>query len=307
LGLECARSLLLASPVWHVVLACRDAERAGAAVDSLREGASSGAKVEAMALDLASLKSVRKFSQELARRLNAGELPPLHALVCNAGVQGARALTADGFEMTFGVNHLGHYLLVNLLLPSLTAPARIVVVASGVHDPVQLEGLPASVGVPPPAWNVPAALAKGELGPEAAKDDTNADVGRRYSTSKLANMYFTYALTPRLPAGVTVNAFDPGLMPGTGLAREAPAFLRWLWFAVLPRMLPVLRLLLTKNVHTAKDSGAALARLIHDPELATTTGRYFEGLHEIRSSVASYDEARASELWKDSRALTGLA
>ena len=78
-----------------------------------------------MALDLASLASVRRFSEELARRLNAAELPPLHALVCNAGVQGARALTADGFEMTFGVNHLGHYLLVNLLLPSLTAPARI--------------------------------------------------------------------------------------------------------------------------------------------------------------------------------------
>ena len=70
-------------------------------------------------------------------------------------------------------------------------------------------------------------------------------------------------------------------------------------------MLPVLRLLLTKNVHTAKDSGAALARLINDRELATTTGRYFEGLHEIRFSVASYDAARAAELWKDSAALTG--
>ncbi|MEY4578339.1 MAG: hypothetical protein RL701_3042 [Pseudomonadota bacterium] len=306
LGYACARTLLTASPPWHVIIACRDPGRAGTAVETLREAAAPGAKIEAMALDLASLASVRAFSVELERKLKAAELPPLHGLICNAGVQGAKVFTVDGFETTFAVNHLGHYLLVNLLLPSLTKPARIAVVASGVHDPVQLEAVPMA-GVPAPAWNATAALAKGELGPAAAKDDANADRGRRYSTSKLANVYFTYELAPRLPEGTTVNAFDPGLMPGTGLAREYSAPMRWLWSFVMPKMLPLMRLLITRNIHTTEDSGAALARLITDPALASTNGKYFEGLREIRSSVESYADSRATELWQGSALLTGIA
>jgi NAD(P)-dependent dehydrogenase (short-subunit alcohol dehydrogenase family) len=222
-------------------------------------------------------------------------------------MQGAKIFTVDGFEATFAVNHLGHYLLVNLLLPALTKPARIAVVASGVHDPAQLEAVPMGAGVPPPAWNATAALAKGELGPTAANDDANADRGRRYATAKLANVYFTYALAPRLPEGTIVNAFDPGLMPGTGLAREYSAPMRWLWSFVMPKVIPLMRLLITPNIHTAESSGAALARLITDPALASTNGKYFEGLREIRSSVDSYDDRRATELWHDSALLTGIA
>lgn len=307
LGYGCASALLAASPPWHVIIACRDPVRAQKAVETLRKSARPGAKIETMALDLASLASVRSFASALGDRLKVGDLPPLHGLVCNAAVQGARTLTADGFESTFGVSHLGHYLLVNLLLPLMALPARIAVVASGVHDPAQLAKVPASMGVPVPAWNAPTALARGELGPEAAGDDVAADRGRRYATTKLANVYFTYALARRLPAGVTVNAFDPGLMPGTGLAREFPAPLRFAWHHILPRLIPLLRLVLLENTHTSQESGAALARLVVDPTLAATSGRYFEGLREIRSSVASYDEARAEELWRDSDTLTGIA
>jgi NAD(P)-dependent dehydrogenase (short-subunit alcohol dehydrogenase family) len=157
-----------------------------------------------------------------------------------------------------------------------------------------------------PAWNTPTELARGRLGPEAANDDAGADRGRRYSTTKLANVYFTYGLAPRLPAGITVNAFDPGLMPGTGLAREYPAVARFAWHAILPRVIPLLRLILVKNIHTPKESGAALARLIVDPALAATSGRYFEGLREIPSSAESYDKDRAEELWRESATLTGI-
>jgi NAD(P)-dependent dehydrogenase (short-subunit alcohol dehydrogenase family) len=265
-----------------------------------------------MSLDLASFASVRSFAAELRRRLNAGELPALHALVCSAGMQGARTLTVDGFETTFGVNHLGHFLLANLLLPVLSMPARVAVVSSGVHDPAQ------SAGVPAPAWNDAAALARGQLGATAAKADGTRhaltdrdtpykDLMRRYSTSKLANLYFTYALARRLPHGVTVNAFDPGLMPGTGLARESSAPLLWLWHKVLPHFHWLLRLLVSHNIHTPEESGAALARLVADPSLADTTGKYFEGLKEIRSSPESYDDARPEALWNDSESLTGLA
>ena len=306
LGYACARTLLTASPPWHVVLACRDLGRANAAVETLRPAAVPGAQVEAMALDLASLASVRAFAAALKRRLDAGELPPLHGLVCNAAMQGARVFTVDGFEATFAVNHLGHYLLVNLLLPALAKPARIAVVASGVHDPVQLEAVP-SASVPPPAWNAPALLAKGEMGPAAANDTAAVDVGRRYATAKLANVYFTYGLAPRLPKGIVVNAFDPGLMPGTGLAREYTGVMKFMWNFVMPKVIPLLRLLVTKNIHTPAASGAALARLITDPVLASTNGKYFEGLKEIPSSVDSYDAGRADELWQSSAVLTGLA
>lgn len=311
LGYACARALLVGdvagqqhSP-WHVVLACRDPARAQVAVERLcREAKAAGspARVEAMGLDLASLQSVRDFAGQLARRLDTGELPAVHALVCNAGGQSAGKVTftAEGFERTFGVNHLGHFLWVNLLLPRLAVPARIVVVASGTHDPAQKTGMPA------PAWNDPAALAKGALGPLAAQDSPAKISQRLYTTSKLANVYFSHELARRLPAGMTVNAFDPGLMPGTGLAREHAAPLRFIWNQVLPRLVPLLRRLLSPNVHTPAESGTALARLVDDPALEGVSGRYFEGRREIASSAESYDEERAKQLWQASLALTGL-
>jgi NAD(P)-dependent dehydrogenase (short-subunit alcohol dehydrogenase family) len=227
----------------------------------------------------------------------------LHGLVCNAGVQAGTKLTvtADGFESTFGINHLGHFLFVNLLLPHLSIPARIAVVASGTHDPANKLPVP-----PPPAWNDPELLAKGKLGPAAIKDSPFASGQRRYSTSKLANIYFTYALAARLPQGITVNAFDPGLMPATGLTREASAPLRFIAMHVMPRIIPLLRRVLSPNVHTVEESGAALARLLNNPALAGTTGRYFEGQKEVRSSVESYDEKRATQLWDDSKRLVNL-
>ncbi len=301
LGLACARAILRTphgSP-WHVILACRDLGRAEAAVAQLTDGTDAVGQVETMSLDLASLASVRAFADELSSRVSMGTVPPVHAVVCNAGVNpGTKTTTTvDGFESTFGVNHLGHFVLVNELLRSLLPPARVVVVASGVHDPAQKNG------VPTPAWNSPAALARGELGPAAAADKPFASGQRRYSTSKLANVYFTHALAGRLPTGITANAFDPGLMPETGLMREAPALFRFVLSHVLPRAIPLLRLY-TPNVHTAKESGEALARLVTDPELSATTGRYFEGRREIRSSDESYNDERAEELWNASAALT---
>jgi hypothetical protein len=75
----------------------------------------------------------------------------------------------------------------------------------------------------------------------------------------------------------------------------------------MPKVIPLLRLLITKNIHTPEASGAALARLITDPVLASANGKYFEGLKEIRSSVDSYDAGRADELWQSSAVLTGIA
>jgi NAD(P)-dependent dehydrogenase (short-subunit alcohol dehydrogenase family) len=306
LGLACAKALLMDKAPFYIIIACRDTERANAAVEELRKVSFNGSKVASMALDLASLASVHAFATALKQQLNTGVLPSLHGIVCNAGTQGAKKFTLDGFEMTFGVNHLGHYLLVKLLMPLLSKPARIVVVASGTHDLAQMEALPSFTRVPGPAWNLTTELAKGTLGVEAANDDEYANMGRRYATSKLANIYFTYGLAQRLPEQITVNAFDPGMMPGTGLAREYSSLMRFVWFSLMPKILPLMRFLLVKNIHTPKASGTAMARLVTDPGLATTNGKYFEGLKEIRSSVESYDQSRADELWESSASLTDI-
>jgi NAD(P)-dependent dehydrogenase (short-subunit alcohol dehydrogenase family) len=236
--------------------------------------------------------------------VRSGALPPLSGLVCNAGVQSwtKRSFTADGFEATFGVNHLGHFLLTNMLLPLLSPRARIVVVASGVHDPANNWGLPA------PAWNDAVALSKGELGNTAYTDNPVARGQRLYTTSKLANIYFTYALARRLPPEITVNAFDPGLSPGTGLTRNAPAPIRFMAKHVLPRAIPLLRRMYkNSNVHTVEESGGSMARMLTDPALAGTTGKYFQERQEVTSSPESYDEERATELWHKSEVLTGLS
>jgi len=301
LGYECAKTLLSASDAtWHVILACRDANRAQGAVDQLTADVAAAGRGEAMSLDLASLASIRAFAADLTNMLSVKVIPPLHAIVCNAGVNPGPTLstTADGFESTFGVNHLGHFLLVNELLPALQRPGRVVVVASGVHDPAQ------KAGVPLPAWNDPSALARGELGAAAASDRSLPAGQRRYSTSKLANIYFTYALARRLPEGVTANAFDPGLMPGTGLFRNTPAPFRFIMNKVMPHAIPLLRRVYSPNIHTPQESGAALAHLVDDPELAAITGGYFEGRRQIRSSDESYSDERAEELWSASLALT---
>ena len=301
IGHACAAAILSShNGPWHVVLPYRDAGRGKAAVDKLAGAAVAANTVEAMPLDLASLASVRAFAAELADRVRSSEIPPLYALVCNAGVQAGTSLTTtdDGFESTFGINHLGHFLLVNELMPILQPPARVIVVASDTHDPAL------KLGVPAPAWNSTPALARGELGPAAAYDRPFSAGQRRYSTSKLANVYFIYALARRLPAGVTANAFNPGLVPGTGLQREAVAPLRFAAEHVLPHVRWLLRRVVTPNVHTLEESGGSLAWLATAPELTGTTGKYFDQRQAIASSEESYDSVRAEQLWEDSLTLT---
>jgi NAD(P)-dependent dehydrogenase (short-subunit alcohol dehydrogenase family) len=292
LGYHCARAVL-ARPGWRVVLACRDPERAAAAVEELR-AASGPERVEAMALDLASLASVRGFADALASRR---DLPPLRALVCNAGLQvvsGAR-FTEDGYELTFAVNHLGHFLLAGRLLPLLRAPGRIIFVSSGTHDPTRFTGMPA------PRWRDPLLIAKGE-------DDGGGSpgvIGRRaYATSKLANVLCAYELSRRLRAAgradIAVNAYDPGLMPGSGLGRDYSPWQRFAW----RYLFPALRLL--PGVSSPAASGAELARLAVDPAFDGLTGRYFQIDREVRSSPESYDLGRARELWEASAGMVGL-
>ncbi|MES2827069.1 MAG: SDR family NAD(P)-dependent oxidoreductase [Bacteroidota bacterium] len=304
LGFSCATEILKLKDgaPWHIIIACRDLQKGADAISQLHEKLGTLISVEVMKLDLASLNSVRAFASKLKERLSIGDVPPLHGIVCNAGVQAGtkKTFTQDGYESTFGVNHLGHFLMVRLLLSNISSPGRILVVASGVHDPSQKWGLPA------PAWNDVTKLAKGDLGESAAKDGLMKNAQRRYTTSKLANIYFTYGLSNHLPPGITANAFDPGLMPGTGLVKEAPGFIKFVATHILPHLIPLLRKIMNPNVHTVEESGAFLSRLLTDEALKNTTGKYFIAHLPEKSSPESYDEMRISNLWEASEKLTGL-
>lgn len=275
LGRECARSLAT-DPGLQVVITGRDQARTQSAAASI------GARP--MVLDLASLASVRNFTQEL---VGAG-FPPLRAVVCNAGLQFThRAFTEDRVEATFGINHLGHLALVESLVHFLEAPARIVFVSSGTHDPAKRTGMPHPLAASAYQLAYPPT--------EPAGDSAVKDGRRRYTTSKLANVRTAYALARHLESrGITVNAFDPGLMPGTGLARDAGPMSRAV-FATVARGLVVL-----PGINTTRRSGTNLARLVTDPELETTTGTYFSGTRATRSSAASYDLEAQEALYRDS-------
>jgi light-dependent protochlorophyllide reductase len=301
IGFECARQLARAG--WHVIIASRNRDLSAEAVR--RIAAESGAEaIASMDLDLASPASIRRLAGEIPRDT------PLRALVLNAGVQVTKGprLTPDGYELTFAVNHLGHFLLANLLLERLfaNAPARIVVVSSGVHDPRRTTGMPK-----PDVSDLATLAATG-----CARRDAFSGA-LAYVNSKLCNLWFTYELVRRVEAAglnaggrrLTVNAYDPGLVPGSGLAREYAAPLRFVWDRVLPGLARVLSPVIA-GINAADKSGAALARLVLDPGLERVSGKYFPShtrWREEASSAASYDLERARELWEASVRMVGLA
>ncbi len=286
LGLACARALLEHDPNWHVVLTVRDEQRGQEAVASL----SQPGNCTVLPLDLSSLASVRGFIDSYLR----ADLAPTRAVICNAGVQvtsGTR-LSEDGLELTFAVNHLGHFALVNGLLgESLSGPARILIVSSDTHDPSKRTGMPA------PLYTSAEALAH-----PPAEPAWSAKLGRRrYTTAKLCNLLFAYELDRRLgegSRGITVNAFNPGLMPGSGLARDYGRLQRFAWHFLMPalRVLP--------QVRGVGESGRHLAALAGDPDYEDLTGLYFDGLRPVRSSTDSYDSNKAIDLWQTSELLT---
>ncbi|KAJ3170399.1 hypothetical protein HDU88_009028 [Geranomyces variabilis] len=249
-------------------------------------------------LDLGSMRDVRRFADHFSAKY-----PPLEALVLNAGIQVTSGITytEDHIESTFGVNHVGHALLVALLETHMANEGRIVITASGMHDPAQ------KVPGPSAKYTSAAQLAKpaGEL-----DSRSNHTIGaQRYATSKLCNVLYLYALDRHLRrAGcgknVTVTAIDPGFMPGTGLARDAGAFGKFVFVKILPRLVPLLRVMFHPNTHPIKDSAAALVRLVVGKDVAGLSGKYFEGMREIPSSNASYDVGAQDDLWEWTKAFT---
>jgi NAD(P)-dependent dehydrogenase (short-subunit alcohol dehydrogenase family) len=282
LGLRAAR-VIARDPSWEVVITGRGRGKVEAVAAEI------GA--EGLTLDLGSLEDVRRFAGEIRN----GERAPIGALICNAGIQHISGLvrSEDGLEATFAVNHLGHFLLVKLLLDELAPGSRVVVVSSDTHDPAL------STGMPEPRFR--GALELSVASDDWALDDAPAIAGRRrYTTSKLCNVLFVHEAARRwADRGVTVAAFNPGLMPGTGLARDYPAYQQLAWRYVMPVLT-----LFRRGVNTPGTSGSALARLATDAGLEVPNGSYWSGLEAIPSSEESYDVSKAEDLWRVSLELS---
>ncbi|XP_076838651.1 polyprenol dehydrogenase isoform X2 [Brachyhypopomus gauderio] len=271
MGYETSRRL--ASLGMHVIIAGNEEEEGLAAVRKIQQEATEG-KVEFMYLDLASMKSVRRF----VHRFESRGLP-LHVLINNAGVMLVpERLTEDGFELHFGLNYLGHFLLTNLLLDLLKTSgssiscSRVVTVTSATHyggclDLSDLQG-------------------RSCYCPHGA-----------YSQSKLALVLFTYHLQRCLQArgdAVTANAVDPGMVDTAlyeNLCRPAKLAKR-----------PVAKLLF----RTPTEGASTAIYAAVSPELEGVGGLYLYNGRKTESSAISYDERLQTQLWMKSCALVGF-
>lgn len=245
----------------EVFVACRSASAGQAAVDKLRsEGANN---VQLLPLDLGDLESVRACAANFLNRAR-----PLHILVNNAGVAGARGLTKSGFELAFGVNHVGHFLLTSLLLPRIleSGHARIVTVASKAH--YRAKGID---------W-------------EAVRATTRHTTAlAEYGISKLANVLFSAELARRL-AKTDVHCFSlhPGVI-ASDVWRSVPQPFRFLM------MLPM------KSTEQGAEGSIYLAS---SPEVSDKSGLYYDGLKLTPPSALAADPALAAELWRRSEEWT---
>jgi NAD(P)-dependent dehydrogenase (short-subunit alcohol dehydrogenase family) len=254
---------------------------------------------ETLALDMAQLDNVRSFASALGDRLDTTEID---ALVLNAGMQSPHAdtRTSDGFETTFAVNHLAHYLLLRLLLPRLAQGAIIVLTTSGTHDPAE------RTIIPPPRHADARLLAYPELDADRDRQPRVAG-GRAYSSSKLCNLLTARALATRPGAQArqfTVIAYDPGPTPGTGLVRNSGFAVNLVW-----RVLGTPMRVVVPRFNSRAAAGNALADLALG-KVRPPAGRVYAALRRGRiiwpdpSELARRDHVMET-LWRDSAALVG--
>lgn len=284
IGRIAAEYILAQEPDTHVVILARGH------VDELT---ARSRNVSVIRADLASMRSTADAAVEVKKRLDAGLLPPLRALVCNAGIQYTNGLTktVDGFEATFAVNVLANHVLVRRLCDHLQAPGRIVITVSDTHfgDVRHNLGL-----VPGPQWCPADVLARTGAFP----DPKSTTAGRTaYSTSKLAAIHLVHEYARRLPPGVGVMGYNPGLVPGTDLARDAGPFSRF----TMRRIMPLLTAtpLATSPARAGRYLADAVLGIIDAP-----SGAYIDRNDVALSSAESYSPERERATWNAVEALT---
>jgi NAD(P)-dependent dehydrogenase (short-subunit alcohol dehydrogenase family) len=270
IGFETAVSL--AEMGARVLVTSRNADKGRAAVAAIGARVGREAQVQLVVFDLADLASVRQGAREILE-----EAPRLDVLVNNAGlVLTERAETVDGYEATFAINHLGPFLLTNLLLDRVraSAPARIVTVASTAHNSAR-KGIPF----------------------DDLQSERHYRGMRVYGQSKLANILFTLELSRRLEGtGVTANSLHPGTVrTGYGGDGDARGFLAFGIKIASPFFL------------TPAKGARTSVYLAASPDVADVSGEYFVKCTPRQPRRWARDPEAARRLWQVSEELTGLA
>jgi len=283
IGYECAMQMAKIAPKESIIIACRNMTAGKLAAEKIKKE-TGHPNLVCMELDLASLQSIRAFEIAFSKT----DHKEISTLINNAGLQniGETAYTKDGFEITFGTNHLGGLYLTQLLTPYMTSGASVTFTASDTHDPLT------KTGIEPPVYTSGRELAF----PTKTTEKATTVGQRRYSTSKLCNVMTACLFHEKLaPLGIRVNAFDPGMVPGTGLAKNYPAILRFVWNNIMPVLT-----YFKKNTNTAVLSGSRLANLAYSKKYADLNGIYFSDGEVTKSSVDSYNKKFQTELWNSS-------
>jgi len=265
IGLEAARTL--ARQGARVVIVGRDAAKTGRCLEEIRTSAP-GAELSSLLCDFSRQTEVRRLADDILQRYDR-----LDVLVNNAGtVFKDRTVTEDGIEATFAVNHLGYFLLTQLLLDRIvqSAPARIVNVASIGHR-------------------------RGTMDFDDLFFERGYSLMKAYGRSKLANVLYTRSLAEKLAGtGVTVNSLHPGAVD-TAIWSGAPFWAK-----------PLIAIFRKLAFIPAEEGGRRIVQLVTGPELAETTGRYFENGKLVEPAPVARDEAVARRLWQESERLTKL-
>lgn len=286
-GMGMATTAALADKGYKVIMLCRSEKRGQAAYDQLM--AKEGRDIELWLCDLGSFASIRQFSDRfhetfgwtdgecadsenrISDQEEASVGKALDLLVNNAGfISLDRQETEDHFERQFGVNHLGHFLLTNLLLDTMKEGSRIVVVASGAHK-------------------------AGKIHFEDINLTKGYNVVKAYGQSKLANVLFTRELSRRMKSrGITVNCCHPGAVATQMGVDRKTGFGKTIVGMLKPFFL------------TPEEGAATAVFLATAPTLTNVTGEYFYRCKIARSSKRSKDKELAEKLYQKSLVWTGL-
>lgn len=249
----------------QVILAGRSLERTKPVIDEINALRGEGEVASFLELDLADLDSVRACARAYGEQL-VGE-GGIDVLINNAGLAGKKGLTKQGFEMAFGVNHLGHFLLTMELWPYLAHDARIVHVASRAHTRVKAFDL--------------------DVFEQSAKTPTAFP---EYSASKLANVLFSRELARRAQgSGKRSYALHPGVV-ASDVWREVPGPVRWVM----------------KRFMISNEEGALTTLYCAtSPEVSDESGKYYDACKEKKAARLGRDDELASALWDKSVIWTG--
>ena len=254
-----ATAIALAQLGATVILACRDKERGETAKADVI-AATKNSAVELILVDLSSQESIRQMVTTFSEKYDRVDV-----LINNAAIyKSQREMTSEGLELMFATNHIGPFLMTNLLLDNLktSTPARVLVVTAPSTTPLDFDNL---------------------------QGEQRFSSLQAFGVTKMCNLLFTYELARRLEgSGVTVNAVHPGLMKSS-LMREAPLVMRWL--TQLASTAP------TK-------AASSLVYLALAPEMAGVTGKFFKDGKVIESNQYSHDLNVQRQLWDVSVALT---